>query len=55
MTLVYFSLIILDSIIKLTEAQNAVSSVYYISDHGENLFDDDQNLFSTPMQTIEIH
>lgn len=34
----------LDSIITLTKQQNAVSSVYYISDHGENLFDDQQNL-----------
>ena len=34
----------LDSIITLTKAQNALASVYYISDHGENLFDDHQNL-----------
>lgn len=35
---------LLDSIITLTKLQNAVSAVYYISDHGENLFDDDRHL-----------
>lgn len=35
---------VLDSIITLTANQHAVSSVYYISDHGENLFDDERNL-----------
>ena len=34
----------IDSIITLTKEQNAVSSVFYISDHGENLFDDKQGL-----------
>ncbi|WP_448701206.1 sulfatase-like hydrolase/transferase [Mucilaginibacter sp. AW1-3] len=36
--------IVLDSIINLSKKQNAVSSVYYISDHGENLFDDSRHL-----------
>lgn len=35
---------VLDSIINLTANQQAVSAVYYISDHGENLFDDARNL-----------
>lgn len=35
---------VLDSIITLTKNQNAVSSVYYVADHGENLFDDTRHL-----------
>lgn len=35
---------LIDSVISLVAAQEAVSSVTYISDHGENLFDDDRDL-----------
>lgn len=35
---------VVDSVITLVSSQNAYSSVTYISDHGENLFDDQRNL-----------
>jgi glucan phosphoethanolaminetransferase (alkaline phosphatase superfamily) len=35
---------VLDSIITLCQKQSVVSSVFYVSDHGENLFDDDRRL-----------
>lgn len=35
---------VIDSSIKMIARQNTFSSVTYISDHGENLFDDDRNL-----------
>lgn len=35
---------ILDSAISLVKLQNAASSLFYISDHGENLFDDNRHL-----------
>lgn len=35
---------ILDSIINLINKQNIISSVFYISDHGEDLFDDERRL-----------
>lgn len=34
---------LIDSVIGLVKKQNVESSVTYISDHGENLFDDDRN------------
>ena len=36
--------VFIDSVISLIAAQQAVASVTYISDHGENLFDDARNL-----------
>lgn len=42
-TIVYTDALI-DSVITLVSKQNALSSVSYISDHGENLFDDQRNL-----------
>lgn len=35
---------VVDSVITLVSSQNAYSSVTYISDHGENMFDDQRNL-----------
>jgi glucan phosphoethanolaminetransferase (alkaline phosphatase superfamily) len=35
---------ILDSVISIVKSKPVVSSVLYISDHGENLFDDDRHL-----------
>ena len=35
---------VIDSLINMVNSKNAVSSVYYISDHGEDLFDDNRNL-----------
>lgn len=41
---ILYSDAVIDSAISLVEAQNASSSIIYISDHGENLFDDLRNL-----------
>ena len=35
---------ILDSVISMVNLKPVVSSVFFISDHGENLFDDDRHL-----------
>lgn len=35
---------VIDNIISLVSSQNALASVTYMSDHGENLFDDDRDL-----------
>ncbi|WP_435357018.1 phosphoethanolamine transferase [Emticicia sp. SJ17W-69] len=42
-TIVYSDAVI-DSVISMVSNQNALSSVSYISDHGENLFDDNRDL-----------
>lgn len=39
-----YSDVVIDSIISLVSKQNALASVTYMSDHGENLFDDNRNL-----------
>lgn len=41
---ILYSDAVIDSTISLVEAESACSSVMYISDHGENLFDDQRNL-----------
>lgn len=41
---ILYSDMVIDSTISMVAAQNAFSSVVYISDHGENLFDDQRNL-----------
>ncbi len=41
---ILYSDAVIDSAINIVAQKNAVSSVTYISDHGENLFDDSRNL-----------
>ena len=41
---ILYSDAVIDSVISLVSSQNAYSFVTYISDHGENLFDDNRNL-----------
>ncbi|MFY0255911.1 sulfatase-like hydrolase/transferase [Chitinophaga sp. 30R24] len=48
----------LSEVIRLLDARQLCSSMLYLSDHGENLFDDNRHLFlhSTPFPTIyELH
>lgn len=39
---------VIDSTIHIINQKNTLSFLYYISDHGENLYDDDRNLFAHP-------
>lgn len=41
-------------LIKMIEAERCVSTITYLSDHGEDIYDDDRNLFlhSSPIPTI---
>ncbi len=41
---ILYSDYILDSVISMVKSKPALSSVFFIADHGENLFDDDRNL-----------
>ena len=43
---IYYTDAVIDSIISLVDKQNAFSSVTYISDHGEDLMDDNRRLTS---------
>jgi len=56
-TIVYTDYI-LDEIIKTLEAQNCVTGMMYVSDHGEDIFDDSRNRFlhASPVPTYwQIH
>ncbi len=55
---IVYSDAVIDSVISMVAAQNAYASVSYISDHGDNLFDDERNLSqhsSIPISKYIIH
>lgn len=43
---ILYSDAVIDRAIRLIDKNNWVSAMYYISDHGENLYDDERNLFA---------